>query len=516
MPLLASTEAAPRWCDGSARDAPGSWRSPSGNRWSPHAVYGPNDNQTSFVLGMYLMAETPVAELSRRVRGVQDRYHHCSQKSPKRRLPLDQQYFEHTSGCQRLGVLEAARRLVSHGLRPFFIGDSVMNQLWLTVWKARRFVLTGTDQRGLERWPNMAILPSLCGVVGADIEFMVDRALRDAARPDAAEWGVPCSENDVLLLSLGLHYNLHQAACAPSDYGDLREQILRESPSLARMEREPAMEPLNVSALNWLYEKGRDASVNCPTKKPNHWTPGNEDKPCTEMFYGVCGSLPQDETKDTPARSHCDYVRDLRRLAIWLEANRARLPHIFFLDSAPQRITLSRNNSSFHGRSPDIVRLSQQDSGQWRNVIARAVFARHAPTAVTYVRFAELLLGQQGWRGHLDTAHWCIDSLAWEEATSAVLTALYAHATTARARGPRSARCTRADRLPNEGEPSFIKWQHASRREVSEQFGFRAPTRKPFVSEAASPASSATFKGMLHARVGQIEQGSRQSLDKIG
>ena len=439
------------------------------------------------MLGMYrIAAETPLSVLPRLARGVQDRFHHCSERGPKRKELADQEYFEHTSGCRRLGVLEAARRLVSRGVRPFFMGDSVMNQLWLTVWKARQFALKGSDQSGLERWPDMSIMTSLCGLVGADIEFAVDRALRGASRPGAAQWGVACSEGDVLLLSLGLHYNLHSSSCAPSDYGDLREQILSQSPSLAHSELRPPMEPLNVTALEcpWLVTQGRDAHVNCTARQPGRWEPGNVDK-CREIFSNVCGKLGTRQCDKTGGnceivgKGHCDYVRDLRRLAIWLEANHARLPPIFFLDTAPQKISFSQN----HRPSPEIVRLSKEDSGQWRNVIARAVFARHAPKAVTYVRFAEMLVGPQGWRGHLDTAHWCIDSLAWEEATSAVLTAVYAHA---QSRAP-SARCTRSDRIPREGKAPLEQWLRASQREGAELFGAPGPGPGPGPSHRRKP-----------------------------
>ena len=58
--------------------------------------------------------------------------------------------------------------------------------------------------------------------------------------------------------------------------------------------------------------------------------------------------------------------------------------------------------------------------------------------------------------GHLDVAHWCVDSLAWEEAASAVLTAVYARVSAGTGTAP--SRCSTPGRLPAIEGPPLGAW----------------------------------------------------------
>lgn len=445
-----------RWCDGSAADASGAWLH------GRPAVYGTSDNRTSFVNAMYRMAiETPLNEMPRLARGKQDQFHHCQQRRGAEKTRCSCATFQHESRCRRLGVLEATRRLISRKQRLIFVGDSVMNQLWLTTWKARRAATMGAI--GLLRWPHMAV--SVCVPPSdAAIEFVMDRALRGAVGSGngSHRWqDAKCGEDDALLLSIGLWYNLQNASCAPADFGGLRREILNRSAVLRQYQSFPRASP----PLKWPLpadvsspkRSTNDATERaCRELTPSRWAPGNMDLCSTDVFGGQCL-----ERAHRHALSQCDYARDLRALARWLHANHQRLPRrIFFLDSPLQRIVGAKNE-------PEIVRFNRADAGRWRNAIARSTFERYAPT-VRYVRFEEMLQDAprrtDGQSAHLDAAHWCIDSLAWEEATSVVLTAVVAHTPphVKSADGEETQtdelRCDLLDRLPAREGPPVAGW----------------------------------------------------------
>ena len=118
--------------------------------------------------------------------------------------------------------------------------------------------------------------------------------------------------------------------------------------------------------------------------------------------------------------THCDYEADLRRLARFVEANRAWLPrHVFAVDSLPQH-----PRRDVPGRIQSITRLSVKEAGRWRNVISRRIWARHAPS-VKYLSLEDVLVDRAD--VHLDLAHWCINSGAFESMLSLLLTAIIAH-----------------------------------------------------------------------------------------
>ena len=422
---------------------------------------------------MYQMAiDTPRKELSGTARGKADQFHHCKQKI---RVTAKQTHsrksFVHDSGCQRLGPLEATRWLVEHEYRLFFLGDSVTLQMWLSAWKARRFVFPHTPLLG--RWPHAQILS--CGALSdSAFEFRVDRLLRGMTRPAGDGWhSKECSDKDVLVLTMGLWYNAQREACGVSGYGDLRDHIIENSPLLRSLEDAPQHEPqpLALDSEDGCWAHNATARRLCGDLTGT-WKPGDEDD-CTRSKNAQCFDR---------ELTHCAYARDLRRLAKWIQRNRARLPrHVFFLDSPPQRVESAKTDVFKK------VQLSAADEGRWRNVIARAVFRRFAPT-VTYLRVEEALVDQLR-DGHYDVSHWCIDSLGWEEAMSVLLSAIVAQADGQPHEAGRSARrlqnssrCDRPGRLPAKDGPPVPPeaFMHAR------QFEFLASSAMPRAGSTVS------------------------------
>ena len=167
--------------------------------------------------------------------------------------------------------------------------------------------------------------------------------------------------------------------------------------------------------------------------------------------------------------SQCEYAADVRRTAQWLERNRARLPrHIFWLESPPQRIIAGRD-------ALPIVQLSGSDSGRWRNVIAHALLRRHAPS-IQVLRIEELMMGRAS--SHIDIAHWCIDSMTFEEAVSALLTQVHVHVHTTRrssSNRPRSSRCDEMRHIPARVPPRMSALEALELHGMSKRNGLTNP-----------------------------------------
>ena len=97
-----------------------------------------------------------------------------------------------------------------------------------------------------------------------------------------------------------------------------------------------------------------------------------------------------------------------------------------------------------------------------------------------YIRLENALADQLS--SHMDTAHWCIDSLAWQETTSIVLNAILAEVGAANVEAAAEAgkkrrdtteplgrgkttrvvrqrrRCAHPDRIPSDGPPPPSGW----------------------------------------------------------
>jgi len=153
------------------------------------------------------------------------------------------------------------------------------------------------------------------------------------------------------------------------------------------------------------------------------WTVARCPLPCPLIRLSDLSSLSQSARNDICKRrakrdlNQCTYVRDIARLATWIESNRRQLPrHVFVLDALPA-----------HHRP-----LFELDHGRWWTT-ARALWRRLAPS-VRLIESHDLLQGQGGTKvrdcfttvmhSGVDPQHSCIDSSAYETYVSAVLTAV--------------------------------------------------------------------------------------------
>lgn len=161
----------------------------------------------------------------------------------------------------------------------------------------------------------------------------------------------------------------------------------------------------------------------CTAPRPQRWLPATSDPCYGEARALVCSFRQRRTNQENNGLNQCDLARDTVRLAKHVEARRATLPrHVFVVDSLSQH---------FRPNSVNITRTMLADDGRWRNVIARRLWARHAPS-VTYLNLEQIVLDKAS--AHLDLAHWCVDSVAFEEVASAVLTAVLSEVRGARRR----------------------------------------------------------------------------------
>lgn len=413
-----------RLCDASLSDHRGSWQKVGRQQTSERQSY--LDTMYNF---------TAFKQLPRGAAGKVNNFAFC------RRDGLHAAYgrYLHASGCRRLSVREAVRRLSSRRLT--IVGDSVWMQLWLVmamVHQQQRLLEAPREAPRLEppggraprHWPDAATW--FCG---PEDEQTTDLLLRRLAPPARAAGG-----DDVMIFSFGIWYNLRNVSCGcdptmpPSD----AYQCRRKSSSLTEVAAVgEAYRPLPAAevAAEWSTPRhinGLRSNVSyeslCSGPRPHGWVPATADMCYREARANMC-LFRQQRTRTGEGitfdgMSQCDLAADLVRLARWVEANRARLPrHVFVADSLSQH---------FKPNAGGITRQMMADEGRWRNVIARRIWARHAPS-VTYLHLEDILIERAS--SHLDLAHWCIDSVAFEEATSALLTAVLSEVTRRESRG---------------------------------------------------------------------------------
>ena len=328
-------------------------------------------------------------------------------------------------------VLEALSELYREDLA--FLGDSVLAHMWTVAAQVVRAkgILPASDGL-MTRWPPSGEWPS--GVqwfcipeTRGEIEHLMKRTphLWSDQRDPA--------EKSVLVISFGGWYNPNLgdtcgerlswdatvekvSACerAQRDAAAYRSLARPRSSGFEcrtagegvrkdaeeRWHRSPAnpKNPFNASG-----STPRNKAALACRQPARTWTPSSTLDPCSDHQGDKCAVRHDNLTQ-------CALARDTAELAKWVESNRRHLPrHIFALDNPPTHHTTVNNI----------------DSGRWRTS-TRAVWAKYAPS-VHIINAFELLVDRGG--DHIlarDPQHWCIDSIAYEQYMSFVLTAMIA------------------------------------------------------------------------------------------
>ena len=416
-----------RLCDGSARDHAG--------RWQPSVpASSPRFRRERYLEALYNFTALRT-ELPPKAKGNVNTYAFCRRDN----LTAAGGRFVHASGCRRLGVVDAVAQLSRHRLT--IVGDSVWLQMWMSLWlvhhRQRLAAGPGARARGGLRgqpWPDAAAwycAPETPAVADLLLRRLAPPALSPAhiagaerAAERAAEGGEYRDEHgDILIIGVGIWYNLKRIRCAcdPSVPGGDVDACTRKSPALAEVADGEAYRPLSKAELG---EQWRAQQHDCTAPRPAKWLPAGSD-PCYGGARERMCMFRQTRTHQTSnGLNQCDLARDTVRLAKHIEANRATLPrHIFAVDSLSQH---------FRPNSVNLTRTMLADDGRWRNVLARRLWTRHAPS-VTYLNLEAITHPKPA--GHLDLAHWCVDSVAFEEVASALLTGVLAEV---RRAGPRA------------------------------------------------------------------------------
>ena len=386
-----------RLCDGSFESSRGHWTLPSPVDISRNRVLSSRYRQA-----MYDRSYNP-SDLPPKSYGRVGMFSFCSKGKDRR---LDNRAYLHTAECRKLGVLEAVQAL-RH--QPFtFVGDSIMNQQWMATALAAKAV-AGPEIR----WPEMVqwfCVPE----TDAALKVLFKRAFPNGGGPG------------IIVINFGMWYNMHEVSC-PLDLqhqSPILRQFARSSQPHARLD-EASLASLwaanqarcNGSALNGMRNNVRQGEWRTAVSDPCYGI--DRDNTCKQRVR-LAASL-RNTTRSGSSLTQCDLLNDLVRLARFVEAHRDMLPeHVFVTDTLPQHSQLRRiPNVSVRVR--ELTKLSIRDAGRWRNAIAQKIWRLYAPS-VEYIHLEEILLGRAD--SHLDLAHWCVDSVAFEAALQSLLTAI--------------------------------------------------------------------------------------------